>query len=95
MKFYHNQICTSNKEVVEGNLYQYYEDGWVCQVNCKRIVDSKEFIEFELLVTEVSAGSLFSVGEGFKISAAKGNFAYSGMWRLYDNNEYIINGKSF
>ena len=90
MKFKHNQICTKNNEVIVGGKYQYYESIPLIIMDVEVLEDTSdsERIEFVLKPLKIIAGSSFN-SEPFTIMAARGNYAYSGMWRLYDLGEYV------
>ena len=87
MKFDHNQICTTGHEVVVGNQYQYSEDGYIADVTILADEGDDEGIGFKLRVDKPLNGG-FAKGAEFSCWAAKGHYAYSGMWRLYDLDTY-------
>jgi len=90
MKYDHNQICTTDGEIVEGKCYQYYESLPLCIMNIRIIEDRSDGQYIRFLVEKVGFGFPFPVvdSEPFEISALKGHYAYGGMWRLYDLETY-------
>ena len=88
MKFNHNQVCTKNNEVEVGKQYCYKEDSMIVEVKILADNSDKEFIGFTVEVIE-SRDDFLKVGEQFPISARRGHYAFSGMWRLWDSGEYV------
>lgn len=90
-KYEHNQVCTSGKEIVVGGVYDYTEDGIPARVRVME--DSSEGTEgpvgFLLEVLKDPTGLYGGPGKTFPVWAAEGRFAYSGMWRLWPEGEYL------
>lgn len=91
MKYDHNQICTTGHEVNVGDKLQYKEDGYVCDVTVLADESNDKEIAFKLRVDALLRWP-GGVGEEFSCMAARGHYAYSGMWRLYDLGEYMVFG---
>ncbi len=89
MKFDHEQICTKNNEIEVGKQYQYKEGSAIVGVKLISDNSDKEFIGFTVKVVE-PIGDSFKVGELFDVTAKRGHYAFSGMWRLYDSGTYMI-----
>lgn len=87
MKFSHNQICTKDNEIEVGKQYCYREDSAVVEVKMLSDNSDEEFIRFTVEVV-ASRNDFLKVGEQFSISAKRGHYAYSGMWRLWDSGTY-------
>lgn len=89
MKFSGNFVMTKNNEVEKGKEYQYYESMplCICNVIVEDLYNNEDEYGFTLKITD-SITEGMKVGDVFKISAAQGNFAYGGMWRLYDKGTY-------
>ena len=85
--FDHNQICTKDKAVEVGKLYDYYEEGHICRVKVLEDTSDNDGIGFNLKIEE-TLSPLFKEGTEFSCWAATGKFAYSGMWRIYNYGEY-------
>ena len=89
MKYNHNQICTDGNEIIVGGHYQYYESLPLIVADVEVLEDNsdKEYIAFKVKVTNDSP--MAKKGEEFEISAMRGHYAYSGMWRLYPLGTYL------
>ena len=83
MKYTHNQICTRDSEIVVGKQYDYSEDGMRMRVKVLEDISDDERISFKLKILSEPKG------ENFTVYAARGNYAYNGMWRLWDAGEYL------
>jgi len=88
-KYQHNQICTDNSSIEVGKEYDYTEDGAPCRVKVLADESNDEMLAFKLEVTQDPTGRYGGVGSKFEVSAATGNYAFSGMWRLWDPGEYL------
>lgn len=89
MKFEGNFVMTAKGEVEEGKEYQYYESmpTVICNVIVVNLHHSADGYGFKLKVTKPITNNI-SEGDEFEVSAAHGNYAYGGMWRLYDKDSY-------
>lgn len=83
MKYEHNQICTADKEIVVGHQYDYSEDSSRFRVVVLKDKSDEESLGFKLKILSEPRDVIFDV------FAARGEYAYSGMWRLYDPGEYL------
>jgi len=88
MKFDHNQICTKDNKIEVGKQYCYKEDSVIAEVKILADNSDKEFIRFTIEVVE-SKDDVLKVGEQFPVSALRGHYAFSGMWRLNDSGTYL------
>jgi hypothetical protein len=88
MVFKGNHVMTTNSEVNEGDEICYYESLPTTICNCKVIGlwNNENDYGFKLLVTEGIDNA--KTGEEFTIWAIQGNYAYAGMWRLYNKGKY-------
>jgi len=92
MKFEGNFVMTTNHDVEEGKEYCYYESmpSVICNVLVKELYNKEDRYGFKLEVTKPITSNI-SIGDIFDVSAAHGNYAYGGMWRLYDKDAYTNN----
>lgn len=81
---------TKNREVAEGDIVCYKESlpTLICECEVLRIIKTDKEYGFKLKVVKVLHGSA-EIGEEFDCTAIYGNGAYAGMWRLYDQGEYV------
>ena len=87
----HGQVRTKNGEVKVGWLYDYYEAGYVFRVRVLADESDEERIQFKLqrfIKVDGLKGLRRADEEPFTCMAARGLYAYSGMWRLYDKGTY-------
>ena len=91
MKHDHNQICTNEKEVFIGQQYQYKEEGMLAVVTILEDTSNEKGIGFKLRVDD-PMNSPWNKGEEFTCWAASGHYGYSGMWRLWNKDEYVMVG---
>lgn len=89
MKFEGNHVVTNNKEIEKGKEYQYYESLplCICNVIVEDMHNDENGYGFKVKVTKPLTANV-KPDDVFEISAAHGNGAYSGMWRLYDKDTY-------
>ena len=89
MKYSHNQICTKDDEIEVGKQY-CYKEGFptvIAEVIILEDNSNDEFIAFKVKVIK-AFDDFPKAGEEFDISARRGKYAYSGMWRLWDSGTY-------
>lgn len=89
MKFEGNFVCTKDKEVEIGKEYQYYESmpTCICNVLIEDMHNNEDGYGFKFKVTKALTNNVVE-GNIFDVAAAHGNYAYGGMWRLYDKDTY-------
>lgn len=85
MQYKHNQICTTGKDISIGQEYQYCEDDDVYAVRLLGDTTDADMLRFDF---EILAGP--EQGTRFSCSAIHGDYAYGGMWRLYDAGTYPL-----
>ena len=92
MTFKGNQIHTTNNEVNVGDIVCYYESmpTVICDCEVLELYENEEMYGFKLKITRPIHGQVYGAVEGLimDISAAHGNYAYSGMWKLYNKGTY-------
>lgn len=86
MKYDHNQICTTGKEVKVGKAYQYKEASWIADVKVISEISDASGISFELKI--LRQNYKIGIEDTFTCWAAHGKYGYSGMWRLFDLGTY-------
>lgn len=88
-KFNGNFVMTTNSEVETGEEYCYYESmpTVICNVKVIDMHNDENGYGFSFEVT-VPITKNINVGDRFSVGAAHGNYAYGGMWRLYNKGEY-------
>lgn len=84
-----NHICTTGKEVVVGKRYQYTEDGYIAAVTVLEDNSDDEAIRFKLRIDERLRWPDWATEDEFDVMAARGPGAYSGMWRIWNDGEYV------
>jgi hypothetical protein len=90
-KYEHNQICTTNNEIIVGNEYDYKEEGYECRVKVLEDNSDREGIGFLLkIVPHDRNHNFYENNQTFNVWAAAGKYAYNGMWRLYNVVEYLV-----
>ena len=87
MKFTSAHISTSNEEIIEGMEYAYKEGSFKAKVKLLKNKTNRKIIAFTLLVIESNRDDM-PAGKIFKVSSSHHNFAYGGMWKLWDVERY-------
>jgi hypothetical protein len=93
-----NYVRTRDHDVTVGKQYQYYEDGYICNVEVVSDDSDEELIGFTLRIIDNSfhAKTYGGMGTEFKVNHSRefSHYAYNGMWRIYSPGEYIQLGNA-
>jgi hypothetical protein len=81
-----NVIGTETHDVSVGKQYQYHEDSdrFIVAVLADR--SNEKWIKLALRIVRNIRRPGTDEGEEFEAVASRGEYAYSGMWRIYDED---------
>ena len=91
-----SHINTAGKVLEVGENYQYSEDGYIADVRLAADRSTENYMEFGVEILKVLNWSMYGEGIGPKVGeivtlgATRGPGAYSGMWRLWKPDEYVV-----
>lgn len=83
MKFDGNHVMTTNSEVNVGDTVVYKESPFIHECEVLELWNNEQEYGFKLKILKGR-----EAGDVFTCSAAQGNHAYGGMWRLFDQGTY-------